>query len=68
MPVVYNWRKARGMTQAQLAEEMNQSPTTISQKEHGRISWQQRDLEYFVAHGLSADEILHESIKGKELV
>lgn len=53
------WRKLNGVLQKDLAREMGQSSSTLSQKETGKLSWQQKDLELLYAKfGLSSDYVL----------
>ncbi|MBT1166798.1 helix-turn-helix transcriptional regulator [Bifidobacterium simiarum] len=56
---VRRWRRAKGITQHQLASEMGQSDANLSQKESGKITWQQSDLSFLKQrYGLSADFVL----------
>ena len=53
------WRKDHDVTQAALAADMGQSASTLSQKENGHLSWQQKDLLFLHDHyGLSSDFVL----------
>ena len=56
---IRKWRESCGLMQKDLAHEMGLAPSTLSQKETGRLDWDRDDYDFFFKKkGITADKIL----------
>ncbi|OZG60740.1 MULTISPECIES: hypothetical protein [Bifidobacterium] len=62
------WAKDHGWSYQAIANETRQSKASVTQKMNGKVWWQEPDLAWFRAHGLTSDFVIESTRKESEVL